>query len=674
MRMRPAALFLPLLAVLLSMTMAPPHGAVAQETGVAVSARTASYAYTAGEKVSLEVDLTVPIDLRDEDLALELLVYSAAITRSYLASFREEARRYPLFSRRLATIKPDEELGRRSFEIDPASLGLKAGVYPYEVRLRKGGETIGSDQNFLVIMNPDPGYPLNLSLIWTLDSLPPLDALGNALDGGLAAACSSSSQAPGFLYSLVKSLEGRPDLRSSLVIPPFLFQQLESMAGKPAEQKGDAERGAEQVLASLKVLLERKQLDLLGTSYSFCDLDLFASHGWGSEVERQVTLGLSGTTGGGAKTAGFVSPRFQLTDSLLQLMAGRGIEFTVVTEQALQASSAGRQLLEGTTVSQPVRFVASSGQQITGFVRDESLYAYLETQPPEDFRHVIQVIVAELAVLQREKPYAIRSCILAFPPSFLPDREFLEAFHEAVRSCPWLQTRLLGELSQDQFPVEGVVVQPPEYAANGSDYVLRLASARDQAAALSRAIVPENHPLPDELESLVLLAMHHRFSEGGDVNAATSYLNSINDLVRGELSKITIGRKRSVTLSSTEGKLSVDVTSNLDFPIRATLRLENSSITFPEGRRMDVRIEPRENRFVTSVSTHRKGSFLVRIVLEIDGLVIDETTTTVNTSIINSLAVILLICLAGLVAVSILIRRFLGRFRKGKHAKGRKGK
>ncbi|MBC7247111.1 MAG: hypothetical protein H5T73_04940 [Actinobacteria bacterium] len=649
----------------------PSRGAVAQEATAAVSAYTTSYAYAAGEKVNLEVDMSVPLELRDEDLVVELLVYSTAITRSYLASFREETRRYPLFTRRLATIKPENELGHGSYEIEPSSWGLKAGVYPYEVRLRRKGETIASDLNFLVIMSRDAGYPLNLSLLWTLDFLPPQDALGNTLDGGLAAACSPSQQAPGFLFSLVKTLADRPALRSSFVIPPFIYQQMETMAGKPDAEKGEAGRGAESILASLRRLLESEQVDVVGTTYSFCDLDLFNSLGWAGEVEEQMARGMADMTESGIQPAGFVSPDFRLTDPLLQLMAGKGVAFTVATEGALQASSAGRQLLEGTSISQPVRFAASNGQQITGFVRDTALYEYLRTNPPGDSRHVIQTIVAELAVLQREKPYAIRSCVLAFPPSFLPDREFLEGFYGALDGCPWLQTRRLEELSHDQFPVEGVVVQPPEYTADGSEYALRLAAIRDQAAALSRAIVPEDHPLSRELARLVLLGMHHRFSDGGDVNAATSFLASLGDLMRGELSKISIGRKRSVTLSSTEGKLSVDVTSNLDFPVRATLRLENASLTFPEGARMEVQIEPRENRFVTSVSTPRKGSFLVKIALEIDGLVIDETTTAVNTSIINTLAIILLICLTALVALSLLVRRISRSIRGGKHARGR---
>lgn len=660
-----------LASILIILSLCPPCGAAAQEATVTVSAYTTSYAYTAGEKVGLEVDLSVPVELRDKDLTVELLVYSTAITRSYLASFREETRRYPLFTRKLATIKPEEELGHRSYEIEPSSWGLRTGVYPYEVRLKRQGETVASDTNFLVIMSPDAGYPLNLSLLWTLDFLPPQDALGNTLDGSLAAACSPSQQAPGFLFSLMKTLEDRPALRSSIVIPPFIYQQLVNMAEKPETEKGDAERGAASILASLRRLLERKQVDLVGTTYAFCDLDLFNSLGWGGEVEEQMTQGMADVTGSGTKPVFFVSPGYRLTDSLLQILAGEGVAFTVATEGALQASSAGKQLLEGTTISQPVRFAASNGQQITGFVRDEALYEYLQENQPGDSRHVIQAIIAELAVLQREKPYAIRSCVLAFPPSFAPDREFLEGFYGTLNGCPWLQTRRLEELGHDQFPIEGVLVKPPEYTANGSEYALRLAEIRDRASALSRAVVPENHPLPRELARLVLLAMHHRFSDGGDLSAANDFLASLEDLLRNELSGISIGRKRSVTLSSTEGKLSVDINSNLDFPIRATLRLENTSLTFPEGTRIQVQIEPRENRFVTSVSTPRKGSFLVKIVLEIDGFVIDETTTTVNTSIINSLAIILLLCLVALVALSFLLRRLSRNIRRGKHAKGR---
>jgi hypothetical protein len=89
---------------------------------------------------------------------------------------------------------------------------------------------------------------------------------------------------------------------------------------------------------------------------------------------------------------------------------------------------------------------------------------------------------------------------------------------------------------------------------------------------------------------------------------------------------------------------------------------------------MEVTIEPRENRFIFDVDTHRKGSFIVDIVLEADNLVIDSTSTTVNTSIINTLAIILLACFAFIVVIVAVLRRLLRRYRGGKHSKGRADK
>jgi flagellar biogenesis protein FliO len=61
----------------------------------------------------------------------------------------------------------------------------------------------------------------------------------------------------------------------------------------------------------------------------------------------------------------------------------------------------------------------------------------------------------------------------------------------------------------------------------------------------------------------------------------------------------------------------------------------------------------------------------VDIVLEADDLVIDSTSITVNTSIINTLAIILLACLAFIVALAILVRRLLRKYRGGKHSRGK---
>jgi hypothetical protein len=419
-------------------------------------------------------------------------------------------------------------------------------------------------------------------------------------------------------------------------------------------------------------MFKQGQIDLMTTTYANADLDNLSALGWDSNADSQMQLGSKGAQDMGTRGKGFIAPLFHLSDGLLQRLVLDGREFTVVGEDALQNSTAGRRLLEGTTLSQPVNFVNQNGYLLKAFVRDEILYNYLEEVTQRDDTHLVQDIIAELAILQREKPYAVRSCVLAFPPSFAPSQKFLRDLYSSVKGCPWLNARPLSDLNRDQFPLEGVALQAPDYSFNPTPYSQRLDEAGGEAYAYSGAL-PENHPLREDLSNSILLAENYRFMVGRDEVPGQRYTDSIDGLVNGEISKIKIEQKRSVTLSGMQGNLTVDITSGLDYPIKATLRIENTSISFPDGNsKNDVTIEPRENRLVFSVNTHRKGSFLVDIVLETNGLVVDRTSTTVNTSIINTLAIILLACLAFIVALVASLRRLSRKLHSGKHSKGRR--
>jgi len=668
--------------LLLSLPIYGGQNAAAQESVARVSASMNSFYYGLEDLAYLDVDLELSVTARMDDLYLELLIYPSASTRSQLASFREGTRRYTIVTRDLETISPESEWTNKLYEIDLKSLGLKAGIYPFEVRLLQEEETISSDQNFLVIMDPAAGYPLNLSPLWTMDFLPRTDAQGSDLDAGLASACSSSPDEPGFLYSLVGVMSKTPEVHGSMVLANVTYDDIAALAEASGEKdSGYEEEGASEVLTDLEESLLGGQLELVGTTYAFADPDTLASQDWQNpedeggerqdDATRQVRLGLEFLDEMATGSKGFVAPLFRLSDPILQRLVSSGMEFTVVGKEALEASAAGKRLLEGATISQPVRFVSSDGYTLKAFVRDEILYAYLEGTQGMDATHVIQNIFAELAVLQRERPYVVRSCVLAFPTGFMPTQEFLSEFYDAVKGCPWLQTRRLSELNADQLPLEGVALQSPVYPKVTSDYMQGLEAARNDIADFT-ATIPDDHPLQESLSSSQLIAENYRFTTDRDSAAAQAYLGSINALIQGETAKVNIELKRSVTLSSTEGKLSVDVTSALDYPLeKVTLRMENASLMFPQGSSMEVTIEPRENRYIFDVDTRRKGSFIVDIVLEAGDLIIDSTSTTVNTSIINTLAIILLACLAIIVAVVVLVRRLVRRYRGGKHSKGR---
>jgi Family of unknown function (DUF6049) len=678
--------FLVICIVCASLLLSPAAGgarrAAAQESVARVSSNMNSFYYGPEDLAYLNVDLELPVTTRTDDLYLELLVYPSASTRSQLASFREGTRRYAIYTRDLETITPESEWTNKMYEIDIRSLGLRAGVYPFEVRLLQAGEVISADQNFLVIMDPAAGYPLNLSPLWTMDFLPRTDAQGNELDAGLASACSSSPDEPGFLYSLVRVMKKTPEVHSSMVLANATYDDIAMLAETSGdEDSGYEEDGASEVIADIEESMLGGELELVGTTYASADPDTLASQGWDNtgtgggegqdDATKQVQLGLEFLGEMASTDKGFVAPLFRLSDPILQRLVGSGAEFTVVGREALEASAAGKRLLEGATLSQPVRFVSSEGYTLKAFLRDEILYTYLESAQGVDATHVIQNIFAELAVLQRERPYVVRSCVLAFPTGFMPEQGFLNDFYGALKGCPWLQTRRLSELSTDHPPLEGVALQSPVYATATSDYLQGLQAVRSDIADFT-ATIPSDHPLQESLSSSQLIAENYRFTTGRDSAAAQAYLGSINGIIQGEAAKVSIELKRSVTLSGTEGKLNVDVTSALDYPLEGvTLRMENASLVFPQGSSMEVTIEPRENRYIFDVDTRRKGSFIVDIVLEAGDLVIDSTSTTVNTSIINALAIILLACLAVIVAAVVLTRRLVRRYRGGKHSRRR---
>jgi len=679
-----------LLALLPLLLFSPSGGgeAEAQEGEVSVSASMNAYYYSPGEQAYLDVDMELPDEVRDATVRLDLLIYTSASTRSYLASFREAASRSPSIRRSLEVIYPEEEWTDTLYELDLNRLGLSAGVYPIETRVTQGGEALASDFNYLVIINPEVGYPLNLALLWALDFLPATDAQGNDLDAGLASACSSDPSETGFLYALTETLTRFPDVHSSMVIPYITYQDLEILAETMEGEEGDtgegqeeevdyAKDGAARVKEGLDEMFEKGQVDLIPTSYAYADLDLLIFLGWTTEegksdADIQIELGVLRAEDMGAEGRGLIGPLFKLSDSLLQRMVDHNLEPAVVDGETVQYSEAGNALLQGTTLSQPIYFINQNYLLRKAFMRDEILYDYLENTTQRDASHMVQTIFAELAVLQRERPYDIRSSVLAFPSNFVPSQEFLQELYGSLESCPWLQTRYLTELNNDQFAIEDLALPAPAYSGSTSSYIQKLGPIRSDALNLASAIVPENHPLKDELRNDILTAENYRFLDEKNVAASQKYLDSINAIIKGETSQVNIEEKSTVTLSGTKGQLTVDITSTLDYPIAATLRLSNNSVSYPDGNSRQVIIEPRENSFDFSIDTRRKGSFIIDILLENGDLVIDQTCTTVNTSIINTLAIILLACLAGLVALIVILRRLSARLHTGKHAKGRK--
>ncbi|MEJ5185918.1 MAG: DUF6049 family protein [Candidatus Geothermincolales bacterium] len=615
------------------------------------------------------VTLTVKVGASPEEITgateIMLYIYPSALTRSYLYYFRRGYRPNPRLTKRLGVLSPDKPSSSLTFVFSLSELQLKPGVYPFEVKAITEDGTRASDSGMLVIMELPPGSrPLQLALTWSADFLPPSDFQGTPLDQALDTAADPGGG--GYLFSLLSKMR-QYQVPSSLVLPGQVVAYLERNDGPFFTNGGGSDKQAE-LLSSMRELNELGLLEVVPTTYALADLDLLREEGLEEDGTLQLMEGREALERIGFKLSGLVHPGFRMGPAQLEAALRSGATFSLVSPDVVRESRQGEKLLQGTTLTQPVFFSLQDGQALKCLVVDDILYDLLSSSPRSDPVMQVQDIMAELAVLQREKPSIERGCVLAFPPSFIPGDPFLECLYSSLANAAWLETTSLGTLAERISPVKNVVLSPSPTFRVDSEFLTRLKDIKEMASAFSAAL-PEDQPLGNALKELVLLLENYRFTEGVNSAAAGRMLESAEGFLQEQVSKIRIIKKKSVTLSGLKGSLAVNVVNDLGFPVKAVMKLENRNLIFPQGQVSEITLLPRENQFVFPVEAQRKGSYVVEITLETKGYVLGRTNLTVNTSMINSLAIILLICLTALLSLISLFRWSNRVMRTGKHAK-----
>ena len=658
-----SAIIVLMITLLLFPTPSPAQDKRSQE-GFSIQISTDRVWYPPGSMASIAVKMGLTSEGVNGSLDLSLYVYPPALTRSYLYYFRKGYRPYPKLTRKLGSIKQEGLASSVNFPISLAELELKTGVYPFEVRASCEDGLVASDSGILVIMElPQGSKPLGLALAWSADFLPSRDFQGNPLDQSLESATDSANG--GYLPALLAKMR-QYRIPSSLVLPGQVAVYLEGK-GKPLPDKNGTEK-RDDLLSSMKELNAAGLLEIVPTTYSLADLDLLREAGLEEDVPSQLEEGRKVLERIGFRLSGLAHPGFRLGPAQLEETVRSGATFSLVSPEVVRSSRQGEKLLQGTTLSQPVWFSPQEGQVLKCLVVDDILYNLLSSSPRSDPVMQAQDIMAELAVLQREKPAVERGCVLAFPPSFIPGEAFLDCLYSSLAGAGWVEVTSLGNLAERVPPVKNISLPPSASFRADGEFLARLKDIREKAYAFSAAI-PGDQPLGNTLKELVLLLENYRFTEGVNSAAAGRMLESAEGFIRDQVSKIRIIRKRSVTLSGLKGSLAVNVVNDLGFPVKAVMRLDNRNLAFPEGNEVEVTLLPRENQFTFPVEAHRKGSYAVEIVLESGGTDLDRTSLTVNTSMINSLAIVLFLCLTAFFALVSFFRWTSRAMRTGKHAK-----
>ncbi len=625
--------------------------------------------YSGGEEAKFRASLENPSDRAVEGLDLLFKLYRPCRTREELAEVREGKSRYihnALYVKKGMRSEPGT--AEIAFDLDLAGTGVSEGAWPFRLEALRGDEKVAETRGYVVVSKLQSGLPLVLVPLWDVHYPPARDAQGGELDPSLIESCASDASSRGFLFSLLRAMDSHPGVRSGLALPGLNAEQIGSSAGG---EGGEGAAGATAAVAGLlKSLWEGKRVELLSSTYAYADLALLIEEGWEEDAREQALRGGNALAVllQGRAPGGLFPPRFSMHPELPGLLADEGAAYTLTTETYLAAAGDKRALAEARS-GFPL-WLSSGGEiALEAMVVDAPLYAVLEGWDGDrdpGGRVVLDDILAETYVLQNAKPDEKRLCLLAFPDTFRPDAEVIDRLFDELELMPWVRTETPETALSAVRPREGRPVGIGRVEESAPPYFAELRGVRERILGYRQALLDDN-PLKESLYRDLLAAQGSDLYDDHREGVGERFLRSLSDRLQAELDGIRVVEQGSVTLSSTQGELTVVVSNLNPYPVRAELSLSSRGVVFPRGERVEVLLEPQENRIGVPVITTGKGGFLVDIELRCGGLKVSGSLVNLRTSNINTLSVVFLVIVVALLLLAAALKRMRHWGRRGRH-------
>ncbi len=648
---------------------AGPAGGEGAGAGVVMSVRRDALFYGGSEEAHFAVNLENPGEKTVEGMDMIFKLYRQCRSRDELAEVREGKSRTIINSfyvRRGMRLEPGKL--EEKFHLDLPSLGLTEGAWPFRVEMLKDGVKVAEARGFLFISRLQSGPPLMLMPLWNIHYPPLRDARGGELDGSLAAACSLSPEDRGFLPSLLRVMETHHGVRTAVALSGQTGSDLEAMAG---QKEGEGVGGAAQVLGSLRVLASSGRAEVLSSTYGYADPAQLEEMGWRKDLAEQVLRGGNSLAVLLEDRAprGFLPPLYSMHPELPALLDEAGISYTLITETYVSAARDGKRALAEARAGYPLLLRAGEMGEIRGMMVDSRTFHLLETWDAERDPEGLVVaddILAETLLFQRESPAERRLCLLAFPDSFRPRAEVLDRIYGAIELAPWVEASLPREALSRVPPRYTSALEPGRVLEDPPPYLTALRETRERLLTLLGAL-QDGDALGDSLYTGLMAGEGADLYEGYPEGAGGRYLDSLRNWVEDELTGIRVKDQGTLTLSGTQGELTVVVSNVNPYPVRARLTLSGRGVDFPQGDSREVTIEPRENSFSFPLTTRGKGGFLVDIDLYLGDMRVSGTTVNLRTSNINTLAIILLTVVLALIALNLATRKMSHWGKRGRH-------
>ncbi len=237
-------------------------------------------------------------------------------------------------------------------------------------------------------------------------------------------------------------------------------------------------------------------------------------------------------------------------------------------------------------------------------------------------------LLAELAVITRERPADSRHMLIVTPRDWAPEVDVVRAQLDALENAPWVRTAPLSDLAQTTPTAERGTLPDRSVDATevSASQLQRVADTLDRRRSLA-TIVPTPEELLGDLdaERLAPAALAWRADPAGRAGLVEASVARTEALAGA----ITVPKSADLNLIASSGELPLRVANALDQPVTVDVRLRPSDARLVAGQTVEVQI-PAGGEETVQIPVHGVQTADVAAAVELltpDGVLLDDSTT-----------------------------------------------
>ncbi len=437
---------------------------------------------------------------------------------------------------------------------------VSPGVYPVEVTLiDRNDQTLARMVTHLLYAGGSPASQPRLDVAWAL----PVHAPPAFTADGQADRLPAATAQP--INDLVAALGRYPDVPVTLTATA---QTLEALAATNAAGR--------QTISALAQLAAGTSAEVVDRPYVSVNLPAMVGSGLDGELTAQLRRAgetLSSTLHVRPDTRTWVEGG-PLDLPSVDALVDRGIDRLMVDDNVLSPVPAD---LRNTTLAQPFILQGRGDRQVTAVAADAGLAAHFHDGDQVLAAHQL---LADLAIIQGERPANLRGVAILTPSTWRPDATFLEEVLAGLANSPLLSPvtvdKLFADIPQAQehhAPLERTVSAQQSIGAVPDAAVVR--TTRHRLDALS-TMLPAGSTTYSDIERPLLIGQSADLGsrdQAAEIAAAARMVDQQTRFIR-------LPANTSITLTARQGRFPVTIISTAPYQARVQIQLKSKKLEF----------------------------------------------------------------------------------------------